>query len=194
MKKICIRLSLLKFISFFFLVVGIVMLWNGTIKLRNLSDIRKLQNIQLKVGSYVDVDNVTFLTKIDKLSKQKLYSSQTSISLLGTENEYYTIEMKKGYYITLLVKDSQQDKILSGKAFQGKVVKLSTQLNYPWYRTILNVDTNERVDKAISPKYAIEIVDFLAEKSMFNKGMLIFFIGIVLFIISPKMIDVSKQQ
>ena len=99
-----------------------------------------------------------------------------STTFLGggfSDIDFYTIRIKDGRYITLMVSNTGTKKLLEGYDqghgdsvyIEGEITSPVTGLNYNWLQTALGKSSREEVEELVSAQYAIKETDF-SQKGM----------------------------
>lgn len=192
-KKVSIKL--IHVIATIIIVIGGLMLWSElkeSVEIKSARNIGKIKLETLKKGDYVTGDINTLLGEYVQTLGEDSFSGQSIgyTSLFLQSSNFYTIPIGDGtQYMTLLLSDKE------GKMFEkmtdipqegitvaivGKIVKLPTEINYEWMKTALKVNTNQEINKMVSPLYGIKLVDKEAVQNAWKKGLSILFTGILL--------------
>ncbi|HKM03489.1 MAG TPA: hypothetical protein VJZ04_02640 [Lachnospiraceae bacterium] len=103
------------------------------------------------------------------------------------------------YYISLIVPYEYYSEIeeyikdrSSSYHITGKFEKLKSELPYDEISEVTGIEDNSEINKIVSAKYAIRIVDFNKKKIIFIKGLSLVCAGIILFLSSVEKKKINK--
>lgn len=155
---------------------------------------------------YIAIDNAIAFRHSKALSslsittlKEELYIEDTITKTFGSYGtflginsiEFYVIPIGDGKeYITIFVTKAYAD-LFSGLTandnnaspidIHGIIKKLPPNiLNYPFLKNLFNLSDNSDIDKIVSSKYCIEIIDLQKSSKFYKSGFSLLISGIIL--------------
>lgn len=164
-----------------FIITGLVFFADGMKGYYNVKTAISLENLttdNIQKGRYVK-GIVTEYAGFAPASLGQGTFRGVSVTFLGggfSDIDFYTIRIKDGRYITLMVSDTGTKNLLeeydngigNSVYIEGEITSPATELNYNWLQTALGKSSREEVEELVSAQYAIKETDF-SKKGM---GML----------------------
>ena len=198
-----VNISIKSGIAFAFCMIGLIYFVRGMIADYNLRIIKEsYEEVEIKKSHYVarDIFLEQLMGSYATEMNGKIYYSPICCINAVTEERKYIIPINKSadYYITLIVPykyTEQFDEMTDGKrekyCFIGKIEKLEGNLYYDIISEVTGVSNTALIEKMVSPKYAIKIVDVKEEKLIVWKGIVLLACGVLLFSMS---IEIKRVQ
>lgn len=195
MKKYVINIGKISIIAIIMLLFGIFISINGLIIRINLKNIQNTyEPTSIKKGHFIETDiYVTdFLGSMLPTSLGKRFFPLVGENPVTNEMRYVVrLNEEKNYYITIIVTSEYRKEIenllkTNGNShhFIGKMVKLDTELPYDNIAYYIGSDDKNTINKIVSPKYAIIIIDIEKQEEILKNGMRLMLVAIFLFLIS----------
>lgn len=160
------------------IVIGALFFISGMRGYYNVKTAYSLEHLtmnELQKGKYVKGTVTEYAGFVPASLGQGSFRGVSTTFLGGgfSDIDFYTIRIKDGRYITLMVSNTGTKKLLEGYDqghgdsvyIEGEITSPVTGLNYNWLQTALGKSSREEVEELVSAQYAIKETDF-SQKGM----------------------------
>ena len=157
--KYCILISKREIFTAIILIIGFILLFQGihsANRYNHAVNLETLNERELKEGTYV-VGNINSYIGQIMFGSNKLYGVSQEWFVLGKTYEVYTIPIKGGSYIALMVfDDSIKDKLEAfdngygeGVYFEGIIIESPIAPSYSWYEQVEGFNMESLIDSFV---------------------------------------------
>lgn len=184
--KYHISISRREIITAIILIIGLLLLFKGIhsyYKMNHALHLDDLNEHALRSGACVTGDINTYIGKT-MYGSGKFSGISVSYTTSGKTYNFYTIPVGKKSYICIMVYSrsllKQLETFENGYGenvyFEGIIVEPLTELNYEWYATVEDFDTENLIDS-----FVIKEVNFDRNKDLVYGGIILLAIAVLLF-------------
>lgn len=194
-RKTTIDLYIEDLIAIFVILAGAVIIFFGLLqnsRVTHAGNLEDLTEASCVSGQYVKGTMKEFagIPNI-RLGEGALDGSNRTYNVfLGKSYAFYTIPLKDGSYITVLIHErgiinrlSSDLSEFTGLPLECKIVRLPAEPDYDWLAEALALSSGKEAQEIVSSQYALLPVDFSDEKKAPAKGFSIFLSGILLWLL-----------
>lgn len=200
-------ISKITYVGIIFSIIGFIFIVQGILNSYNSTKVMSIyQEKDIHLGRYIDCDILReqLLGKFyTEMNGKKVYSPITGNYVYTNAQQYIFLEdIENMYYVTLNVPKEYTEEfkeLIAGNVSEihifGKFKKLKGELYYDEIMSCLGINNRDEIDKIVSKKYVIQIVDPEMERNVYYKGGALLIIGILCLLkcLEKKKVEIEKS-